>query len=76
MVILQSKKVKLHHRKDLILLEYEDIVSILISSIVSSGEKNYKYFIGWKGDDYKIKTLHIMLPKQSAYIKLEDGESK
>ena len=36
----------------------------LISSMISSGEKNYKYFIGYK-DDYKIKLLSIILTKSS-----------
>ena len=44
--------------------------------MVSSGEKNYKYFIGYKNDDHKIKPLHIMLPKTSAYVKSYDGETK
>ena len=41
--------------------------------MVSSGEK--KYFLGYKDDDYKIKPLPIMLPKTSACIKSNDGES-
>ena len=43
--------------------------------MVSSGEKNYKYFIGYKDDDYKIKLLCIMLPKTSAYEKRYGGET-
>ena len=27
-------------------------------------------------DDYKVKPLHIMLPKTTAYIKLYDGKTK
>ena len=27
-------------------------------------------------DDYKVKTLHIILPKTTAYIKLYDGKTK
>ena len=27
-------------------------------------------------DDYKVKTLHIMLPKISAYLKKYDGQTK
>ena len=38
--------------------------------------KNYKYFIGYLDDDYKMKPLHIILPKTSAYIKSYDGETK
>ena len=45
--------------------------------MVSSGEKTYKYFIGYKDDDgYKIKSLRIILPKKSAYVKSYDGENK
>ena len=47
MVILKLKKCKFHHHKNLILLEDADIDNIQVSSIVSSGEKNYKYFIGY-----------------------------
>ena len=41
----------LHHSKNLILLEDVDIDNILIYSMISSSEKNYKYFIGYKDDD-------------------------
>ena len=43
------------------------------SNVVSSGEKNYKYFIGYKYDDHKIKC--IMLPKTNTYAKCYDGET-
>ena len=33
--------------------------------MISSGEKNYKYFIGYKDDDYEIKLLSIILTKSS-----------
>ena len=39
---------------------------------VSFGRKGYKYFIGYKDDDYKIKLLCIMLPKVSGYLKSFD----
>ena len=32
------------------------------------GEKNYKYFIGYLHND-KVKPLHIMLSKTTAYVK-------
>ena len=35
-------------------------------------QKNYKYM----HDDYKIKSLRIMLPKTSTYINIYDGETK
>ena len=54
-----------------------DINNVQLTSMVSSGEKNYEFFIGYKDhDDYKIKPLHIMLPKTSTYLKSYDRETK
>ena len=36
----------------------------------------YKYFNGYLDHDYKIKALHIILPKTSAHVKSYDGETK
>lgn len=47
-----------------------------MSSKVSSGEENYKYFMGQKDDDYKIKPLCIMLPKTSRQVKSYYDETK
>ena len=44
--------------------------------MVSTGEKNYKYVIGYIVDDHKIKPLRIMVPKTSAYVKSYHGETK
>ena len=38
-------------------------------------KKNYKYLIGYKDDDHKLKLLSIMLPKTSNYVKSYDGET-
>ena len=38
-------------------------------------KKSYIYFIGYLYDDYKIKSLHIMVPKASAYVKSYDGQN-
>ena len=46
------------------------------SSMVSSDETNYKHFVGYKFDYYKVKSLQIMLLKTSAYVKDYDGEAK
>ena len=73
---MEIKKRKFCHCKNLIFLEYADTDNIKVSSMVSSVEKSYKYFIDYKDDDYKIKPLHIMLPKTSAYVKLYSGETK
>ena len=39
-------------------------------------EKNYKYFIGYLHNDHKVKLLHTMLPKTSAYVKIYNGLTK
>ena len=49
---------------------------VLVSNKISFGEKNYKYFIGYLYNDNKVKPLHIMLPKTSAYVKSYDGQTK
>ena len=53
-----------------------DIEKVLVSNKISSGEKNYKYFIGYLYNDHKVKPLHIMLPKTSACVKIFDGQNK
>ena len=53
-----------------------DIKKVLVSSKITFGEKNYKSFIGYIYDNHKVKTLHIMLPKTSAYMKSYDGQTK
>ena len=73
---IETEKPKLHHRKNLILLEDVDTQRMQLSNMVSSGEKNYKFFIGYKDNDHKIKALRIMFPKTSAYVKSCDGETK
>ena len=52
------------------------MLSHIISNKISSGKKNYKYFIGYIDDDYKIKPFSIVLSKMSAYKKRYDGETK
>ena len=39
-------------------------------------EKKYKYFIGYLYNSNKVKPLHIILPKISAYVKSYDGQAK
>ena len=42
----------------------------MISDMVSSEEKNYKYFIGYMDDEYRIKLFSIILLKTSAFLKV------
>ena len=44
--------------------------------MVFSNKKTYKFFVGYKYYDHKIKPLSIMLPKTSAYVKNYDRETK
>ena len=37
-------------------------------------KKNYKYFIGYLHNDHKVKALHIILPKTSAYVESYHGQ--
>ena len=39
-------------------------------------KKKYKYFIGYLNNDYKAKSLHVMRPKTSAYVKSYNGQTK
>ena len=73
---IEIEKHKFPHIENLILLEDIDFDKILISITVSSGEKIYKYFIGYKDNDNKIKPSHRMLLKTSAHVRSYDGETK
>ena len=47
---------------------------VLVSKKISFSKKNYKHFICYLYNDHK--SLHIMLPKTSAYVKSYDGQTK
>ena len=69
MAILKLKKTKFYGNKIPVLLRDVDIGKVLASNKISLGEKNYKYFIDFLYNDHKVKSLHIMLPKTSSYVK-------
>ena len=73
---IEIEKDKFYHNRSPIFLKDVDIEKVLVSSKISSGEKNYKYFIGYLYNDRKVKPLHIMLPKTSADVKNYDGQTK
>ena len=53
-----------------------NIKKVLVSNKNSFGEKkNYKCFIGYFCGNQKVKSLHIMLPKTTAYVKSYDGQT-
>ena len=58
------------------MLKDEDIEKVFVSNKISFGEKKKKYFIGYLYNDNKVKPLHIMLLKTSAYVKSYDGQIK
>ena len=66
MVILN----KLCWCKSLIFKKDPDIEKVLVSNKISSGEKNYKYFIGYLCNDHRVKPLHIIFPKSSANMNI------
>ena len=57
-------------------MEDADIEKVLVSKLISFGEKNDKYFVGCLYNDNKVKPLNIMLPKTSAYVKSYAGQTK
>ena len=73
---IETKKNKFYHNKTPTHLKAVDIEKVLVSNKISFGKKNYKYFIGYLYNDHKVKPLHIMLPKTTAYVKRYDGQTK
>ena len=49
---------------------------VLVSNKISFCEKNCKYFIGYLNNDNRVKPLHIMLPKTSAFVKRYERQTK
>ena len=66
---IKFEKDKPYRQKNPIFLENVDIEKVLVSNKISSGAKNYKYFIGYWCNGDKVNSLHIILPKTSAYVK-------
>ena len=73
---IEIEKNKFYHSKIPIHLRDVDIEKVLVSNKICFGEKNYKYFIGYLYGDHKVKPLHAILPKTSAYVKSYDGQTK
>ena len=73
---IEIEKNKFYRNKAPIFLRNLDIEEVLVSHKISSGEKNYKYFIGYLYNDHKVKPFHIMLPKTSAHVKSYNGQTK
>ena len=68
---IEIKINKIYRHKSPIFLKDVDIEKMLVSCKIS-----YKYFTGYLYNDQKVKPLHIMFPKTSAYVKSYDGQIK
>ena len=44
--------------------------------LIKKVKKNYRYCVGFIGDDYRIKSLRLIIPKTMSYLKGCDGETK
>ena len=73
---IEIEKNKFFHNKASIFFKDVDIDKVLVSNKFSFGNKNYQYFIGYLYYDKKVKSLLIMLPKTSTYVKMYDGQTK
>ena len=73
---IKINKTKFYRNKTPILLKDVDIEKVLVSNKISFGEKNYKYFTCYWYDNHKVKSLYIMLPRTSTYVKRYDGQTK
>ena len=73
---IEIEKWKFECYKNPIFWKDIDIDNILICNKISSDEKNFNYFIGYRDDDYKIKALLVILPNTGAHIKADDGKAK
>ena len=69
-MILKLKNITFTTIKVLFFLEDVDVEKVLVSKKISFDEKIYNYFPDLLYNDYKIKPLHIILPKTTAYLKL------
>ena len=75
---IEIEKTKCYHNRTPIffLKKYADIEKVLVSNKVSFVEKNFKYCIGYLYKDNKVKSLQVILPKTSAYVKIYDRQKK
>ena len=72
----ETEKNTFYRHKSPIFKKDVNIEKVLVSNKISFGEKSYKFFIDYLYNDHKVKPLHIILPKTSAYVKSYDGQTK
>ena len=76
MAILKLKKIHFIAIKVVFFKKDVNIEKVLVSNKISFGEKSYKFYIDYLYNDHRVKPLHIMFPKTSAYVKSYDGQTK
>ena len=70
------KKTNFTAMKVLFFLKDVDVEKVVVSKKISFGEKKYKYFTVYLHNDHKVRSLHIMFPKTSAYVESYDEQTK
>ena len=70
----KKKKSKFYLHKATNFLKDVDIEKVPTRFLLA--KRNYKYFIGYLHNNYKVKPLHRMLPKTRAYVKRYSGQTK
>ena len=70
-----DKKKKIYSSKEAILLDSVDLSKIVVSSRWKLNDTTYKYFCGYLNNDV-IKSLCVILPQMSGYIKYFDNGGK
>ena len=68
---IKTEKPNFDYSKRTINIKNEIGDKIIISNKISFGKKDFKYFIGYKGDE-KVKLLYMLLPKRSGYKDIFD----
>ena len=73
--LIKKKKKKFYSFKEAILLDSADLSKIVVSSRWKLNDTTYKYFCGYLNNDV-IKSLCVILPQMSGYIKYFDNGGK
>ena len=71
---IKIEKNKFYRHKTPIILEDIHVEKVLVSNKIYFGEE--KFLIGYLYNNHKVKPLHIVLTKTSAYVKSYDGQTK
>ena len=73
---IEIEKNKFYHYKTSVHLRDVDFDKVLVSNKIFFSEKSYKYYSSCLYNDHKVRPMHKMLLKTSAYVKTYDEETK